>query len=581
MGLSELERKRQENIKRNKELLSKLALDSISTSIKKEIDNAQPVQKKRKSTPKKKTVVKSEPVEPTRRSRRIAGIKTDPTELAEEREKEEKKQQKKDQMEALKRTRLFGDFNLIDLITNKSGNMIHEDKIIPKVKDEEEEEEFLELSNGKKTDQEDLDDQIDENNRVLKLIQSLGDKFSAGDFYDIISDSQKKDGDKSLEAKRKEFDKLHIYERFDPLDIKICHQRITAMYFHPSTTDRIVTAGDTGGNLGIWLVDDASEDPSVTILHSHGRNISKILTPTFAPEKLYTASYDGSVRTLDLNKLTSTELLHMGIPGESANDVWGVSDINQVQDSHTIFLTTLEGQFYQHDTRVPFKRVDSKKILRLHDKKIGSFTVNPNNDYQIATASLDRSLRIWDLRKVSNSEYSQYEGQKSPHLYGNCTSRLSVSCVDWNQENRLVCNGYDDNICLFNYNGTEDLPVITEWDSTYQPSTTKKNNKKEATGDDYDELPDNLTPFTKIRHNCQTGRWVSILKSKWQSNPADGVQKFIIANMNRGLDIYNQHGEMLAHLNESVGAVPAVCALHPTQNWAVGGSASSKVYLFE
>ncbi|KAL6451439.1 hypothetical protein SBY92_002780 [Candida maltosa Xu316] len=523
MGLSELERKRQENIKRNKELLSKLALDSISTSIKKEIDNAQPVQKKRKSTPKKKTVVKSEPVEPTRRSRRIAGIKTDPTELAEEREKEEKKQQKKDQMEALKRTRLFGDFNLIDLITNKSGN-----------------------------------DQIDENNRVLKLIQSLGDKFSAGDFYDIISDSQKKDGDKSLEAKRKEFDKLHIYERFDPLDIKICHQRITAMYFHPSTTDRIVTAGDTGGNLGIWLVDDASEDPSVTILHSHGRNISKILTPTFAPEKLYTASYDGSVRTLDLNKLTSTELLHMGIPGESANDVWGVSDINQVQDSHTIFLTTLEGQFYQHDTRVPFKRVDSKKILRLHDKKIGSFTVNPNNDYQIATASLDRSLRIWDLRKVSNSEYSQYEGQKSPHLYGNCTSRLSVSCVDWNQENRLVCNGYDDNICLFNYNGTEDLPVIN-----------------------YDELPDNLTPFTKIRHNCQTGRWVSILKSKWQSNPADGVQKFIIANMNRGLDIYNQHGEMLAHLNESVGAVPAVCALHPTQNWAVGGSASSKVYLFE
>ena len=31
---------------------------------------------------------------------------------------------------------------------------------------------------------------IDENNRVLKLVQSLGDKFSAGDFYEEIRNSQ-------------------------------------------------------------------------------------------------------------------------------------------------------------------------------------------------------------------------------------------------------------------------------------------------------------------------------------------------------------------------------------------------------
>ena len=47
--------------------------------------------------------------------------------------------------------------------------------------------------------------------------------------------------------------------------------------------------------------------------------------------------------------------------------------------------------------------------------------------------------------------------------------------------------------------------------------------------------------------------------------------------MNRGLDIYNQDGQILAHLNEQVGAVPAVCTLHPSQNWAVGGS--GKIYL--
>lgn len=95
-------------------------------------------------------------------------------------------------------------------------------------------------------------------------------------------------------------------------------------------------------------------------------------------------------------------------------------------------------------------------------------------------------------------------------------------------------------------------------------------------------LNDNLQPLTTIKHNCQTGRWVSILKSKWQLSPKDNVEKFVIANMNRGFDIYNQDGQILSHLTHpEVGAVPAVATLHPVENWCVGGSASGKVYLFQ
>ena len=84
---------------------------------------------------------------------------------------------------------------------------------------------------------------------------------------------------------------MNIYPRFDPLDIKICHNRITSMFFHPSTTNRIVVGGDTTGNVGIWLVDEQNNDtkeeeddddePSISILQLHGRNVSKIMTPTF------------------------------------------------------------------------------------------------------------------------------------------------------------------------------------------------------------------------------------------------------------------------------------------------------------
>lgn len=135
MALSELEKKRQENIRRNQELLKKLDLDSISDSIKKEVDNksfsSPSLQKRRKTT--KKPVIKKEILEPSRRSRRIAGIKSeleDPKQAARIREEEELKQHRKQELERLKRTRLFGDFKLIDLITNKKGDMIFEKNVM-------------------------------------------------------------------------------------------------------------------------------------------------------------------------------------------------------------------------------------------------------------------------------------------------------------------------------------------------------------------------------------------------------------------------------------------------------------------
>lgn len=101
------------------------------------------------------------------------------------------------------------------------------------------------------------------------------------------------------------------------MDVKLAHYRITAMMFHPSTTDRVIAAGDTNGNLGIWAPDASSDKPMTTILRPHGKNISKILTPSNELQKLYSASYDGSVRSLDLNKLTTTETIYLSNDGYS------------------------------------------------------------------------------------------------------------------------------------------------------------------------------------------------------------------------------------------------------------------------
>ncbi|EGV60691.1 hypothetical protein PSN45_001535 [Yamadazyma tenuis] len=567
--LSEFERQRQENIRRNKELLRQLDLDSIHDSIAREVPDEKPKSvKRRKPSPK----VKQE-IEPSRRSRRIAGINMENTEEVQKmREEEEERDRRRKEMERLKQTRLYGDFQLLDLITDRKGNLKFEDKVLGATKSDGTNDPSVKLET--ETAEEVLD--ISSDNEVLKLFRELGDKMSAGDFYDLIRRSDLAYTDKILQAKRKEFDELKVLEKFDPLDIKITHQRITSLNFHPSTTGRVIAGGDTNGNVGIWAVDASGDDPTISIVKPHGKSVSKILAPFNAPSQFLTASYDGSVRRMDLNKLESTEVAYLNDPYESSDYPLGVSDINVCMDNPSIlYMTTLSGNFYQHDLRTKFK-LNGKQLLRLHDKKIGSFAINPNASHQIASASLDRTLRIWDLRNVGAASWSEFDTSPSPHPYGAYGSRLSVSCVDWNLENRIVCNGYDDNICIFDLSGNKQQPAVTQWSTDYQVPG-KKTQKSEE-----DEIPTNLEPFTRIRHNCQTGRWVSILKSKWQVAPEDGVQKFVIANMNRGFDIYDQKGQILAHLTGSnVGAVPAVCSMHPTQNWCAGGSASGKVYMFE
>jgi WD repeat-containing protein 76 len=71
------------------------------------------------------------------------------------------------------------------------------------------------------------------------------------------------------------------------------------------------------------------------------------------------------------------------------------------------------------------------------------------------------------------------------------------------------------------------------------------------------------------------------LRPQWQENPSDGVQRFVIGNMNRFVDIYSGSGEQLAQLGgDGITAVPAVAQFHPTKDWIAAGTASGKLCLW-
>lgn len=492
--LTSFQRKRLENIKRNNDLLKKLNLNGAATQIKSESGVDEPKPKKKKTaTSTRKSVSPKAAKMPTRRSRRLRGETAEGQGVPNVNDNELMKMGSpdKDLLDEVKDTKIVGDIKLSDLIKGED--------------------------------------------EATLLDKYANVNFSSGDFFKEIKKHQKVDTDL-----QKEFD-LQLYDVFPPNDIKLVHDRISAMHFHPSVNQKLIIAGDTNGNIGLWNVreEPATDEmePDITQMHLFTKNIARLDSLPSDTSKLLAASYDGFMRTIDLNTMQSHQIIALKNEYE---DSLGISDCKfSYENLNLIHLTTLAGEFTTIDLR---EKPCVEKLKRLSDKKIGSFDIDPHTPYQIATGSLDRTLRIWDIRAtVDNPEWSQYDDYPSLGIVSTYDSRLSVSAVSYcATDGSLVCNGYDDTIRLF------DVKTPSE----------------------------NLQPRLTLKHNCQSGRWTSILKAKFKANR----NVFAIANMKRAIDIYDSQGQQLAHLGTAT--VPAVLAWHPLENWIVGGNSSGKAFLF-
>ncbi|PYH46816.1 WD domain protein [Aspergillus saccharolyticus JOP 1030-1] len=408
--------------------------------------------------------------------------------------------------------------------------------------------------------------------------------------------------DKELKALREEMSGLKLWEAWEPNRIKLTPERIYTMAFHPTETKPLVFAGDKLGHLGILDAsqertsmikaeessdeneDDEDPDPSLTTLKPHTRTISSIYIHPSTPTRVYTASYDSSIRATDLEKSTSVEQY----APESTTDDVPISGLDMAADDpHVLYWTTLDGEFGRYDTRLARSKPQSVTTWRLAEKKIGGFSLYPARPHYFATASLDRSMRLWDLRmlqgpvktpptpsgrstrrqqqqqqqdEVNNEDNNNDDETQTWTPIGEHYSRLSVSHAAFNSAGQIATSSYDDTIKIYDLSGPKG---INSW--------TKGHTLSE----------DELKPQTVVRHNCQTGRWVTILRPQWQQNPQSHIQRFCIGNMNRFVDVYSASGDQLAQLGgEGITAVPAVAVFHRSKNWVAGGTASGKICLW-
>jgi WD40 repeat protein len=302
--------------------------------------------------------------------------------------------------------------------------------------------------------------------------------------YDDIKETT----DKELRALRERMSGLSLWEDFEPNEIKITPERIYSMGLHPTTEKPLVFAGDKLGNLGICdasqkvaevkVEDDEDADnegPTITTLKPHTRTIHTFQFSPHDSNALYSASYDSTVRKLDLAKGVAVEVY--APPDANEDSPLSGLEISK-DDAHTLYFSTLNGQFGIHDMRTPTSQA---QIFQLSEKKIGGFTLHPLHPHLVATASLDRTMKVWDLRKITGKGE-----ERGPALVGEHTSKLSVSHAAWNSAGQVATASYDDTIKIHDFGNCADWKAGLTLDN-------------EA-----------MAPSVVVPHNNQTGRWVTM-----------------------------------------------------------------------
>jgi WD repeat-containing protein 76 len=489
--VSDYEKQRLANIAERDALLKKLTQEAHQAGLYTKLPSKATANGTAQSHSKRKrpakSVKKEEDTAPRRTSSRLAGLTAD-SEVA--KRKSDQEYEAVREAERAKRQRIAGDHDLGDIVVNGKG--------------------------------------LDVNGRSLLGVDVINRSVAKPNERTFGEDEIKKTTDKELRAIKEKMNGLTLWDAWEPNRIKITPERIYSMSFHPTDTKPLVFAGDKLGNLGIVDAsqrgarvkdeedeeeegkvkvekkvkkepsrdnnpgetdpsssdEEEDQDPHITILKPHQRTISAMHTHPSQPQTLFTASYDSSIRGLDLEKSKSTDLY--------ALDDEPISGIDMAAtDPHVLYFTTLNGGFGKHDIRT--KGGEATDLYQLSEKKIGGFSLHPLAPHYLATASLDRKMRLWDLRKIT---------KKIPTMVGEHESRLSVSHAAFNSVGQVATSSYDDSIKIHTFgvrgkneaakNSTDSLDTMSTWRAGYQLEEER------------------MQPEIVVRHNCQTGRWVTM-----------------------------------------------------------------------
>ncbi|KAH0620146.1 hypothetical protein JD844_014779 [Phrynosoma platyrhinos] len=311
---------------------------------------------------------------------------------------------------------------------------------------------------------------------------------------------------------------------------KVVRNRIYSIAVHPSESRTLVAAGDKWGQVGLWDLDCTSAD-GVHAFVIHSQPVSCMYFSPFNPAHLLSLSHDGTLRCGDVTRAVFDEVYR--------NDEYSLSSFDFLDnDASTLMVGMWDGKVAVVDRRTPGCSSELSADLNSMTRTVH---VHPLDRQYFVNAGA-RNVDIYDVRHLKKS------GSKPVVLLTGHTKSVASAYFSPITGNRVLTTCADDTLRIF---GTKCL-------SSLAPT------------------------LTTIRHNNNTGRWLTRFRAVWDPKRDDS---FVVGSMSRPRQIQAFHatGKLLHTFfsEDHLGSVCSINAWHPTRYILVGGNSSGRLHVFK
>ncbi|KAI3861051.1 hypothetical protein MKX03_016022 [Papaver bracteatum] len=215
---------------------------------------------------------------------------------------------------------------------------------------------------------------------------------------------------------------------------RVLPKNILNLCFFPCKNRSIVVAGNKAGSLAIWDMDADLKDieekeeqigngDGIYLYDPHTAPISGIVIQPISLSKVYTSSYDGCICLMDVEK-EAFDMLY-----SSDDAIFCLSP--HPQEAKSLYFGEAQGMINVWDERAG----KSSSSCTLHDQRINTIDFHPENTNCLATSSSDGTACIWDLRNINANRpesLKMVEHKKTVHSAyfspsGNCLATTSAN----------------------------------------------------------------------------------------------------------------------------------------------------------
>ncbi|XP_046390032.1 DNA damage-binding protein 2-like [Ischnura elegans] len=168
-------------------------------------------------------------------------------------------------------------------------------------------------------------------------------------------------------------------------------RKVSCLRWHPQYSN-VLAVGSKSGDLFLWNIGD--EDNKFIPGSGPDGTIKAMKFDELNPTRVYTASVNGTVCVQDFSGRDSQVYLRMD--SSRYQDYYSALDV--CTSNRTVVVGDTKGY-------VTMMTLEGQEIWtsRLHNKKVAHTEFSPRENWLLTTASLDRTVRMWDIRNMKNS----------------------------------------------------------------------------------------------------------------------------------------------------------------------------------